>query len=86
VRPEPAGELLDPGHAFVAALGDEGGGAELDRELLAGLVAAHGDDALRAEPPGRQHGQQPDRAVTGHPDGPARAELNPEQAGLPSYT
>jgi hypothetical protein len=38
-------------------------------------VPAHGDNALGAELPGGQHGQQPDGAVTHHRDGPARTDL-----------
>jgi hypothetical protein len=69
VGAKPVGELLDPRDAGVAALGDDVGRAEGDRELLARLVAAHGDDPLGAELAGGQHGQQPDRAVTDHRDG-----------------
>ena len=58
-----AGELADLGDAFLAALGDDVGGAELAAEVGAGLVAAHQDDLLGAEPLGRQHGQQADGAV-----------------------
>jgi hypothetical protein len=47
--PTPVGEVLDLGHAGVAALGDDVGGAVGQRQLLPGLVAAHGDDAFRAE-------------------------------------
>ena len=49
VRAEPAGELLDPGHAVVAALLDDVGGAELAGERLPVGVAAEGDDPLGAE-------------------------------------
>jgi hypothetical protein len=37
------------------------GSAELAGQLLAGRMAAHGDDALGAQLAGSQHGQQPDR-------------------------
>src|SRR5215207_2729764 len=72
VRAEPAGEVLDPGHAHVAAFGDDVRGPEVEGEFLAGLVPAHRDDAFRAELLGRQHTEQPDRAVTDHGDGLAR--------------
>jgi hypothetical protein len=44
-------------------------------QLLAWRMAAHGDDPLRAELAGGQHGQQPDRTVTNHRDDLARAGL-----------
>jgi hypothetical protein len=34
VRTQPAGQLLDRGHTGVAALGDDVGGAELQRDFL----------------------------------------------------
>ena len=34
VRAEPVGEVLDPGHALVAAFGDDVGGAELPGQRL----------------------------------------------------
>ena len=61
---EPAGEFLHLCHARVAAFGDDVGRAELVSELLAGLVPAHRDDPLGAQLPGREHGEQADRAVT----------------------
>jgi hypothetical protein len=66
---QPAGELLNRGHAFVAPFGDDFGGAELQRQLLAGFVPAHRDDPLGAQLPGGQHGEQADCAVTDHRDG-----------------
>jgi hypothetical protein len=63
VGAQPAGELLDPGHPGVAALGDDVGRAEGDHELLAGLVAAHGDDPLGPELAGGQ--QARDQVVGG---------------------
>ena len=75
VRAEPAGEVLDPGDAVVAALGDDVGGAELPGEPLPGLVPAHGDDPLGAELLGGQHAEQADGAVTDHGDGLAGAGL-----------
>ncbi len=44
VGADPAGHLLDPGHALLAALGDDVGGAELARQLLPALVPGHRDD------------------------------------------
>jgi hypothetical protein len=49
VRPQPAGELLDPGHPGVAAFFDDVGRSVLARQPLSRLVAAHGDDPLGAE-------------------------------------
>src|SRR4051794_27017933 len=64
VRAETAGDLLEPFDARVAAFGDDVGGAEVAGQLLAGLVAAHRDDALRAELLGGQHAAQAHSAVT----------------------
>ena len=75
VGAEAAGQLLDLPYAVVAALGDDVGGAELEGELLAGLVPAHGDDPLRAELLGRQDTEQADRAVTDDRDGLAGSGL-----------
>ena len=61
-----AGQLAHLRDALLAALGDDVGGAELAAEVGAGLVPAHQDDLLGAEPLGRQHRAQPDRAVTDH--------------------
>src|SRR5215203_2620276 len=66
VRAEPVGELLDPCRALVAALGHDLGRAELPGEPLAGLVAAHRDDPLRAELIGGEHREQPHGAVADH--------------------
>src|SRR6185436_15678005 len=41
------GQLHDPGHALITALGHDVGGAELTGELLPGIVTAH-----REDPPG----------------------------------
>ena len=49
------GQLLDPRHALVAALGDDVGGAEFAGQLLARLVPAHRDDPLGTELPCREH-------------------------------
>ena len=43
-------------------------------EVGAVRVPAHEDDLLRAQPLGRQHGGQPDRAVADHGDGGPRAD------------
>src|SRR5215212_1079385 len=66
VRAEPAGELLDPCRALLSALGHDLGSAELPGEPLAGLVAAHRDDPLRAELLGGEHREQPDGTVAHH--------------------
>src|SRR5215213_1098934 len=63
VRAEPAGELLDPCRALLAALGHDVGGAELPGEPLAGLVPAHRDDTLGAQLLGGEHREQADGAV-----------------------
>ena len=60
MRPEAVGEVLDPGDAVVAAFRDDVRCAELTGELLAWLVAAHGDDPLGAELAGGEHAEQPD--------------------------
>src|SRR3712207_6718643 len=73
VRAAPVRELLDRGDAGVAALLDDVGGAVLARQALACVVAAHGDDPLRPELLGSEHGEQPDRAVTHDGYGLARA-------------
>ena len=75
MRAEPAGELLDLRHALVAALGHDVGRAELAGELLAGLVAAHRDDALGAQLLGGEHAEQADRAVADDRDRLAGAHL-----------
>jgi hypothetical protein len=43
--------------------------AELERELLSWLVAAHGDDPFRAEVLCTQHGEQADCTITDHGNG-----------------
>jgi hypothetical protein len=55
--------------------GDDIGGAEVPRQLLPRLVAAHRDNPFRAELLGGQHPEQPDRAVPDHDDGLARSGL-----------
>ena len=66
VRAEATGELLDAFDALVAAFDDDVGGAEIPRQLLAGLVTAHRDDAFGAELLGGQHAAQAHRAVAHH--------------------
>ena len=72
-----AGELADRGDALLAAGGDDVGGAELAAEVGAGLVAAHQDDLLGAEPLGREHGEQADGAVADHGDRACRVRRRP---------
>src|SRR5919204_1163706 len=73
VSPEAVRELLDPFDAVVTALLDDLGRTELQREFLPVLVTAHDDDRLRTELLGGQHGEQTDRTVTDHSNGPARS-------------
>jgi hypothetical protein len=73
--PQPVRELPDHRHTVVPPLLDDVGRAELERELLPGHVAAHGDDPLGPQVPGGQHGEQPDRAVPDHGHGLAWAGL-----------
>ena len=68
-------QLLDAGDAVVAALGDDVGRAELAREPLPRLVAAHRDDALGAHLSGGQDREQADRAVTDDGDRLARLDV-----------
>jgi hypothetical protein len=44
VSAETVGQVLDPGHALVAAFGDDIGSPELKRQLLPRLVPTHRDD------------------------------------------
>ena len=67
-------------HALVAALGDDVGGAEVEGQLLPGLVPAHRDDPLGAELARGEDAQQADRAVADHGDGLARAGLGGDGA------
>lgn len=64
VGADATGEFLDAGDAFVAAFGDDVGGAELGRELLPRRVAAHRDDACGAQFLGGDDPGQADRPVT----------------------
>src|SRR4051812_46422176 len=61
-----AGQLPDLGDAFLAAFGDDVGGAELAAEFGAVGVPAGEDDAFGAESFGGEHGGQADRAVADH--------------------
>ena len=67
----------------VAAFGDDVGGAEIARQLLAGLVAAHRDDAFGAELLGGQHAAQAHRAVADHGHGLAGADVGRDGAEPP---
>ena len=67
-------------HALVAAFGDDVGGAELQRELLARSVTAHRDDPFGAELLGGQHAEQADRAVAHHGHRLAGADLGGDGA------
>ena len=69
------GQLLDARDAFVAALGHDVGRAELACELLPRLVAAHGDDPLRAHLLGGEHAEQADRAVADDHDRRSRLHI-----------
>ena len=75
VGAEAVGELLDLRDPFIATLLDDVGGAVEPGQLLSLWVAGHGDDALCTELLGREDRHQPDRAVTDHGDGLARAGL-----------
>jgi hypothetical protein len=72
VRALPVGEVAHPGDSVLAALGDDVGGTEFDAQVGAVGVPAHQDDAFGPEPPGGQHGRQPDRSVVDHRDGGVR--------------
>ncbi len=63
VCPETIGEFLDLRDTFITTLCDNIGCAELQRELLARLMAAHRDDAFGAELPGGEHRAEADGAV-----------------------
>ncbi len=60
VTPGQRADLLD---AFVAALGDDVGGAELPTKIGAVTMAAHQDDLLGAQSFGGQHRAESDCAV-----------------------
>src|SRR6266511_6150520 len=73
VRAESIGEFLDLGCTLVATLGDNIGRAELQRELLSILVAAHRDDALGAHLLGREHCAEAHGSIADNCDCLARA-------------
>src|ERR1700733_5592455 len=79
----PASHLLDARDGFVAALGDDVGGAVLERQLLARLVPAHRDDPRRAELPRGEHGEQANRAITDDRDRLARPDVGGRRAEPP---
>src|SRR4051812_20763141 len=57
------GQVLDPGHGLITALGHDVRRAEFARELLPGFVTAHRDDAPSAHLLCGQHTKQADGAV-----------------------
>ena len=69
VGAQTVGQLLDVGHAVLAAFGHDVGGAELAGQPLAARVPAYGNNPLGAELFGGQHSAQADRAVTDHDRG-----------------
>ena len=71
IRAHALGQVLDTRDTFFAALGDDVGRAELAREFLAGLVAAHRHDAFRTHLLRGEHAEQTDGAVTDHGNGRA---------------
>lgn len=60
---ESVGQIHDAGHALVTALGHDVGRAELARELLPRLVAAHRDDPLGTHLLGGEHAEQTGRTL-----------------------
>ena len=80
---EATGELLDAFDALVAAFDDDVGGAEIPRQLLAGRVTAHRDDAFGAELLGGQHAAQAHRAVAHHGHRLAGADVGRDGAEPP---
>ena len=72
VGSEPVRELLDHGHAILAALLDDVRRAVVAGETLARFMAAHDDDPIRAELAGSEHCMQANRAITHHRHGLAR--------------
>src|SRR5205823_11413719 len=75
VRAESVGQLLDPLDPVGAAFLDDVGCAELARQALPRLVAAHRDHPLGAELLRREHGEQSNGAVADDRDRLARAGL-----------
>ena len=70
-----AGQFQDAFDTFLAALGDDVGGAELAAQIGAVGVPAHQDDLLGAQPLRGQHAAQSDGAVAD--DGHGVAGLHP---------
>ena len=77
------GQVLDAGHALVAALGHDVGRAEFAGELLPRLVTAHRDDPLGTHLLGGKHAEQADRAVTDDRDRRAGFTLAASAANQP---
>ena len=75
VRAQPIGEVLHAGDTLLTTFLDDVGGSELLGQFLALRVAGHRDDPLGPQFPGREDGQETDRAVTHDRDGPARSGL-----------
>ena len=75
MRAESVGQVLDAGHALVAALSHEVGRAELQGKLLPRLVTAHGDDTLGTQLLGGEHRAEAYRAVTDDCDHLARLHV-----------
>jgi len=75
-----AGQVADLADAFVAALGDDVGGAELTTEVGARGMPSHEDDPLGSEPPGRQYGHKADGSVADDGDGRLGADVRPDGA------
>src|SRR6266849_10707768 len=57
-------QLLDTCYALLTALGHDVGRAELAGEFLPRLMTAHRDDPFCPHPPGGEHSEETDRAVT----------------------
>src|SRR6185295_14948281 len=68
VRAEPAGELLDPGDAFVAALLDDVARAVEARLFLALRVMRHRNDPLGAKLPCSEHTHETHGPITNNGD------------------
>ena len=77
------GQPADLGDALVSAVGYHVGATELAPEIGAGGVAAHQQDPLGAESPGRKHGGQADRAVADHGDRGALAHAGLDRRVVP---
>ena len=73
-RAAAVGEVPDPVDPVGPALGHHVGGSERPAEVGPRLVAAHQHDAVGAELPGREHGEEADGPVADHGDGAARGD------------